>query len=163
MFLQKFGEDFVFALELLFECGDLLVLGVVGGGLGAGGLEGGGTLLEEGFLPLVELGDGDAGLGADLGDGLGFEQVLPQDRDFGDGREVPSFGCTHDGPPEWSVVTSTATVNFQFQLRQNRTSSIPGMGSVPERCFFVNREWETFEFWYGARASRIMIPLDHPG
>ncbi|MFO0804700.1 MAG: hypothetical protein U0791_16455 [Gemmataceae bacterium] len=109
----------MFALELLFEGGDFLVLGVVGGGLGAGGLEGGDALLEENLLPLVELRDGDAGLGADLGDGLAFEQVFSQDRDLGGGREMPSFGRAHDGPPEWSVVTSAALVNFQVQQRQN--------------------------------------------
>ncbi|MFO0803252.1 MAG: hypothetical protein U0791_09045 [Gemmataceae bacterium] len=87
----------MFALELLFEGGDFLVLGVVGGGLGAGGLEGGDALLEENLLPLVELRDGDAGLGADLGDGLAFEQVFSQDRDLGGGREMPSFGRAHDG------------------------------------------------------------------
>jgi hypothetical protein len=53
VFFEEFGEHLVFALQLVLEGGDLFVLGVVGGGLGAGGLEGGGTVLEEDLLPLV--------------------------------------------------------------------------------------------------------------
>ena len=45
MFLHEFREDFVFALQLLLQEGDPLVLGV--GGPSGAGLEGGGAVLEE--------------------------------------------------------------------------------------------------------------------
>ncbi|HZI76931.1 MAG TPA: hypothetical protein VFD73_23435 [Gemmatimonadales bacterium] len=60
MLLHQLGEDLVLALELGLQVGDLLVLGV-GGGLAAlvvGG-EGGGAVLEELLLPVVEDVDGD--------------------------------------------------------------------------------------------------------
>src|SRR5512135_1196497 len=52
MFLHEFREDFVLALELLFQEGDPPVFGVTGAS--SSGFEGGGGVLEELLLPAVE-------------------------------------------------------------------------------------------------------------
>ena len=98
MLLHQLGEDLVLALELGLQVGDLFVLGV-GGGLAAfvmGG-EGGGAVLEELFLPVVEEGDGDAVLFADVGDGDFIEEVLAEQGDLGLRGEVAAFSG-----PGWS-------------------------------------------------------------
>jgi hypothetical protein len=70
MLFDEFGEDFVFALQACLQVGNFSFFGV---GIGLASLvvrsEGGGAVLEEGFLPQVEEVDGDAVFLADLGDG----------------------------------------------------------------------------------------------
>src|SRR3954447_14004164 len=80
MLLHEFGEDFVLALELLLQEGDLPVLGVAGAS--GAGLEGGGAVLEELLLPAVGHRGVDAVLVAQVRDGDVFEEMKPQDGDL---------------------------------------------------------------------------------
>jgi hypothetical protein len=81
--LHQLGEDFVLALQLGLQVGDLLVLGV-GVGLAAFVVagEGGLAVLEEELLPGVEVGDGDALFFADVGNGDLVEKVLAEQGDL---------------------------------------------------------------------------------
>src|SRR6516225_7645087 len=80
MFLHKFREDFVLALELLLQGGDPLVLGV--GGASGAGLEGGGAVLEELLRPAVEHRGVDAVLVTQIRDGDVFQEMESQDGDL---------------------------------------------------------------------------------
>jgi hypothetical protein len=96
--LHQLGEDFVLALQLGLQFGDLAVLGV-GRGFAAlvVGREGGVSVLEEEFLPLVEVADGDAVFLADVGDSDFIDEVFPEQSDLLLGREVPTLpghGCS---------------------------------------------------------------------
>src|SRR6478672_124993 len=83
MLLQQLGEDFVLALELVLEGGDLLVLGVlVGLAAFAGVSEGSGAVLEELLLPEVEEVHGEVVLLADIGDRLLLQEVEAEQGDF---------------------------------------------------------------------------------
>jgi predicted transposase YbfD/YdcC len=80
MFLHEFRENFVLALELLFQEGDLPILGIAGA-LGAE-FEGGGAVLEELLLPAVEHRGVDAVLVTQIRDGDVFEEMEPKDGDL---------------------------------------------------------------------------------
>src|SRR4051812_41651082 len=77
MFLHKFGEDFVLALELLFQGGDPAIL-VIAGTWGPG-LERGGGVLEEFLLPAIEHGGVDAVAITEVRDGGVLEEMEPKD------------------------------------------------------------------------------------
>src|SRR3954453_5987160 len=77
MFLHEFGEDFVLALELLFQGGDPAIL-VIAGTSGPG-LEPGRGLLEEILLPAIEHGGVDAVPITEVRDGGVFEEMEPKD------------------------------------------------------------------------------------
>src|SRR5215471_16979148 len=86
------------ALDFGLELGDPLVLGISSGfaALVVGG-EGRHTVLEELLLPVVEEGDGDAVLFADVGDRNLVEQVLSEQGDLGFRGKVPTLpghGCS---------------------------------------------------------------------
>src|SRR3954468_11310024 len=90
MFLHKFGEDFVLALELLFQGGDPAIL-VIAGTSGPG-LERGGGVLEEILLPAIEHGGVDAVPITEVRDGGVFEEM--ESKDGGlllDGESFPSL------------------------------------------------------------------------
>src|SRR3954464_7043403 len=80
MFLHESREDFVLALELLLQEGDLPILGVAGAS--GAGFEGGGAVLEELLLPAVEHRGVDAVLVAQIRDGDMFEEMEPKDGDL---------------------------------------------------------------------------------
>src|SRR4051794_28072687 len=77
MVLHEFGEDFVLALELLFQGGDPAIL-VVAGTSGPG-LECGGGVLEELLLPAIEHGGVDAVPITEVRDGGVLEEMKPKD------------------------------------------------------------------------------------
>src|SRR5262249_20418523 len=77
------GEDLVLALELVFEGSDLAVLRVLRGLEALAGVgEGGGTVLEELFLPEVEEVDAEVVFLTDVGDGLLLQEVEAQQGDL---------------------------------------------------------------------------------
>jgi hypothetical protein len=81
--LHQFGEDLMLAAEFVLQGCDGAILDV-GNGLAAfvvGG-EGGGAVLEERFLPVVEVGDGDAVLLAQIRDGDFLQEMGPENRDL---------------------------------------------------------------------------------
>src|SRR4051794_14803895 len=90
MFLHEFGEDFVLALELLFQGGDPAIL-VIAGTSGPG-LERGGGVLEEILLPATEHGGVDAVPITEVRDGGVFEEMEPKDGGLLlDGESFPSL------------------------------------------------------------------------
>src|SRR5271166_2305311 len=90
MFLHEFGEDFVLALQLLFQQGDPPVL-VVAGAAGAV-LECGSGVLEELLLPTVEHRGVNAVLVAQIRNRGVFEEMEPKDGDLlRDTEAIPSF------------------------------------------------------------------------
>src|SRR5271166_3157179 len=90
MFLHEFGEDFVLALQLLFQQGDPPVL-VVAGAAGAV-LECGSGVLEELLLPTVEHRGVNAVLVAQIRHRGVFEEMKPKYGDLLRGAEaIPSF------------------------------------------------------------------------
>src|SRR5208337_3494703 len=90
MFLHEFGEDFVLALQLLFQQGDPPVL-VVAGAAGAV-LECGSGVLEELLLPTVEHRGVNAVLVAQIRHRGVFEEMEPKYGDLLRGAEaIPSF------------------------------------------------------------------------
>src|SRR3954451_17292409 len=80
MFLHEFREDFVLALELLLQEGDLPILGIAGAS--GSGFEGGGAVLEELLLPAVEHRRVDAVLVAQIRDGGVLKEMEPKDGDL---------------------------------------------------------------------------------
>src|SRR3954454_9024772 len=90
MFLHEFGEDFVLALELLFQGGDPAIL-VIAGTSGPG-LERGGGVLEEILLPAIEQGGVDDVPITEVRDGGVFEEMEPKDGGLLlDGESFPSL------------------------------------------------------------------------
>ena len=90
MFLQEFREDFVLALQFLFQQGDPPVL-VVAGAAGAV-LECGSGVLEELLLPTVEHRGVNAVLVAQIRNRSVFEEMEPKDGDLlRDAEAIPSF------------------------------------------------------------------------
>src|SRR3954449_4397617 len=90
MFLHEFGEDFVLALELLFQGGDPAIL-VIAGTSGPG-LERGGGVLEEILLPAIGHGGVDAVPITEVRDGGVFEEMEPKDGGLLlDGESFPSL------------------------------------------------------------------------
>src|SRR5512135_2998724 len=77
MFLHEFREDFVLALELLFQEGDPPVFGVTGAS--SSGFEGGGGVLEELLLPTVEHCGMDVVLVTEVRNRDAFEEMKPKD------------------------------------------------------------------------------------
>src|SRR5512135_3712303 len=77
MFLHEFREDFVLALELLFQEGDPPVVGVTGAS--SSGFEGGGGVLEELLLPTVEHCGMDVVLVTEVRNRDAFEEMKPKD------------------------------------------------------------------------------------
>src|SRR5262249_24128400 len=96
--LSQCGEGLVLALELGLQRGALAVLGV-GRGLAAlvvGG-EGGGAVLEEVLLPVVEEVDGEAVFLAQVGNSDLLDEVIPKDGDLllgGEGPTLAGHGCS---------------------------------------------------------------------
>src|SRR4051812_26641150 len=80
MFLHEFREDFVLALELLLQEGDLPILGIAGAS--GSGFEGGRAVLEELLLPAVEHRRVDAVLVAQIRDGGVLKEMEPKDGDL---------------------------------------------------------------------------------
>ncbi len=76
MFFHEFREDFVLALELLFQEGDPPVFGVTG--VSGSGFESGGVL-EELLLPAVEHGGVDVVLVTKVRNRDAFEEMEPKD------------------------------------------------------------------------------------
>src|SRR5271166_3491103 len=90
MFLHEFGEDFVLALQLLFQQGDPPVL-VVAAAAGAV-LECGSGVLEELLLPTVEHRGVNTVLVAQIRNWRVFEEMEPKDGDLlRDAEAIPSF------------------------------------------------------------------------
>src|SRR4051794_9104213 len=90
MLLHEFGEDFVLALELLFQGGDPTILVIAG--TSSPGLERGGGVLEEFLLPAIEHGGMDAVPITEVGDGGVFEEMEPKDGGLLlDGESFPSL------------------------------------------------------------------------
>src|SRR3954452_1480334 len=90
MFLHEFGEDFVLALELLFQGGDPAILVIAG--TSSPGLERGGGVLEEFLLPAIGHGGVDAVPITEVGDGGVFEEMEPKDGGLLlDGESFPSL------------------------------------------------------------------------
>src|SRR5512135_1931313 len=77
MFLHEFREDFVLALELLFQEGDPPIFGVTGAS--SSGFEGGGGVLEELLLPAVEHCGMDVVLVTEVRNRDAFEEMKPKD------------------------------------------------------------------------------------
>src|SRR5215472_751430 len=83
MLLHQLGEDLVLTLELVFQGCDLAVLGIFAGlAAFAGVLEGSRAVLEELLLPEVEEGHGEVVLLTEVGDGLLFQEMEPEQADF---------------------------------------------------------------------------------
>jgi hypothetical protein len=81
--LHEFGEGLVLTLELLFEGSDLAAPGALHSlGAFAGVGEGGGTVLEERFLPEVEEVDGEVVFLTEVGDGLLLQEVEAKQGDL---------------------------------------------------------------------------------
>src|SRR3954449_7689349 len=80
MSLHEFREDFVLALELLLQEGDLPILGIAGAS--GSGFEGGRAVLEELLLPAVEHRRVDAVLVAQIRDGGVLKEMEPKDGDL---------------------------------------------------------------------------------
>jgi hypothetical protein len=81
--LHEFGEDFVLALELVLEGGDLTVFGVKFGlAAFAGVIEGRSAILEELLLPEVEEVNGEVVFLADVGDGLLLQEMKSEQGDL---------------------------------------------------------------------------------
>jgi len=80
MRFEEFGNDFVFEAELLFEPADSLLERSLG--IGVFPLHGGGFVLEELGLPLVEQGWLDLMLIAQIGNADAIDQVPTQNGDF---------------------------------------------------------------------------------
>src|SRR5512140_2566348 len=76
-FLHEFREDLVLALELLFQEGDLPILGIAGAS--GAGFEGGRAVLEELLLPAVDHCGVDAVLVTQVRGGDVFEEMEPKD------------------------------------------------------------------------------------
>src|SRR4051794_40477941 len=90
MFLHEFGEDFVLALELLFQGGNPAIL-VIAGTSGPG-LKRGGGVLEEFLLPAIEHGGVDAVPITEVRDGGVLEEMEPKDGGLlQDGESFPSL------------------------------------------------------------------------
>src|SRR5581483_11296758 len=81
--LHQLGEDLVLAPEFVLQGGDGAVLGVaIDFAASVVGGEGGGAVLEELFLPVVEVGDSDAVLFAQIGDGDFLQEMGPENGDL---------------------------------------------------------------------------------
>src|SRR5262245_22027335 len=80
MFLHEFRKDFVLALELLLQEGDLPILGLAGAS--GAEFEGGRAVLEELLLPAGEHRGVDAVLVAQIRDGGVFQEMEPKDGDL---------------------------------------------------------------------------------
>jgi hypothetical protein len=81
--LHQLGENLVLALEFVFEGSDLAVLRVLRGLEAFAGIgEGGGTVLEELFLPEVEEVDVEAVLLTEVGDRLLLQEVETKQSDL---------------------------------------------------------------------------------
>ena len=121
MFLHEFGEDFVLALQLLFQQGDPPVL-VVAGAAGAV-LECGSGVLEELLLPTVEHRGVNAVLVAQIRHRGVFEEMEPK---YGDLlRALKRFRVFLDmGKPPLEIVAYSSALFFPFRLRQNKTWSL---------------------------------------
>jgi len=86
MFIHKFRDDLVLALELLPQRSDRPQVCLLGhGGLA---LEGGGTVFEEQLLPGVEERGRELVFVAEVGDGHSVDQMSPEDGDLLSGRVV---------------------------------------------------------------------------
>src|SRR5581483_8500679 len=121
--LHQLGEDLVLAPEFVLQGGDGAVLGVaIDFAASVVGGEGGGAVLEELFLPVVEVGDSDAVLFAQIGDGDFLQEMGPENGDLLLRSEVaalPAHEC------------SSARV---LPLTPTKANSRSDWGNTPERC-----------------------------
>src|SRR5271157_4686325 len=126
MFLHEFGEDFVLALQLLFQQGDPPVL-VVAGAAGAV-LECGSGVLEELLLPTVEHRGVNAVLVAQIRNRGVFEEMEPK---YGDLlRDAEAILIFLDmGKPPLEIVAYSIALFFPFRLKQNNQSEQPRWAS----------------------------------
>src|SRR5512135_2159204 len=124
MFLHEFREDFVLALELLFQEGDPPVFGVTGAS--SSGSEGGGGVLEELLLPTVEHCGMDVVLVTEVRNRDAFEEMKPKDGGLllGTGRFRVFLGM---GKPPLEIVAYSSGSFFPFRLKQN-TSALASVG-----------------------------------
>ena len=96
MFFHQLGDDFVLALEILMQGGDVPETLILRSGVLA--FQRGGTVLEEQFLPLVEQRGLQLVLVAQVGDGDSVDLVAPEDGDFLD-RCIVLAGLSHEETP----------------------------------------------------------------
>src|SRR3954466_3520506 len=131
MVLHEFGEDFVLALELLFQGGDPAIL-VVAGTSGPG-LECGGGVLEEFLLPAIGHGGVDAVPITEVRDGGVFEEMEPKDGGLLlDGESFPSLlGHGRASARGCSLFEQTACP-ISTEAKQDQESEDP-TGSQPHR------------------------------
>ena len=107
-------DDFILLFELGFEALDFgLVFGSLGTGPPAG--KSSGSVLKEGFLPLVEEGWMDLMLVAQIGDRGVFEEMFAQDGDFLFWRVMTA--SFHGGGPFDAPLHSRSSALFQFRLK----------------------------------------------
>src|SRR5881275_825891 len=137
MFLHEFGEDFVLALELLFQGGDPAIL-VIAGTSGPG-LERGGSVLEEFLLPTIEHGGVDAVPITEVGDGGVFEEMEPKDGGLLlDGESFPSLlGHGRPSARGCSLFEQTACpISTEAkQIPRNTSSSLVRATSLSDALF----------------------------
>ena len=136
MFLHEFGEDFVLALQLLFQQGDLPVL-VVPGAAGAV-LECGSGVLEELLLPTVEHRGVNAVLVAQIRHRGVFEEMEPKYGDLlRDAEAIPSF--LGHGETSARDCSFSSALFFPFRLKQNRfRADVPAQKKVDRLCSEIN-------------------------
>src|SRR3954454_15421054 len=136
MVLHEFGEDFVLALELLFQGGDPAIL-VVADTPGAG-LERGGGVLEEILLPAIEQGGVDDVPITEVRDGGVFEEMEPKDGGLLlDGESFPSLlghgsasarGCSLFEQTACPISTEAKQVPLHWAQRRG-SQVFAGLGS----------------------------------
>jgi hypothetical protein len=126
--LHQLGQHLVLGAELGLQGSNLAVLGIRAGlAAPAGLLEGGGAVLEENLLPVVEEGRLDAVLIAQVGDRDLLQEVAAQDGELLLGREVAALLAGHGGYLRGSIAANPPAVNFSFRLRQNSSPCVRGL------------------------------------
>jgi len=92
MLFHQFHDNLVLALELLTQCSDGPLMLAVGGGFLK--FKGGGPVLEEQLLPLIEQRESEFVLVTKVGDGNPVDQMTPKDSDLLS-RRVVLAGLAH--------------------------------------------------------------------
>src|SRR5271157_1757100 len=138
MFLHEFGEDFVLALQLLFQQGDPPVL-IVAGAAGAV-LECGSGVLEELLLPTVEHRGVNAVLVAQIRNRGVFEEMEPKYGNLLRGAEaIPSFlGHGKTSARDCSLF-ERLVLPIPTEAKHNRVCvALAGLDSQAHRLTMVN-------------------------